>query len=498
MDRLFRQSKLCRPKWTDREDYRKSTIALACKNAGVYGGGARRDGVSVDDFTSYLPQHVYIFGPTGEPWPAASVNARIKPVAAGTEEDPTKRMPASVWLDRNRAVEQMTWAPGHPPLIRDRLVSQGGWILRPGCNTFNLYRPPQVARGDARLAEPWVQLVRTLYPDDAERFIEWCAQRVQRPEEKINHGLVLGGVGGIGKDTALEALKHAVGPWNFSEINPTDLFKPFNEFVKCVILRISEARDMGDVNRYAFYEHMKTLLAAPPDVLRVNEKNLREYVITNVCGVIITTNYRTDALFLPADDRRHHVMWSERKPADFEAGYFDKVWQWYANGGIEHVAAYLATYDLASFNPKAPPPKTPAFWDIVAANRAPENAELADALDSLKKPGTERTPDAVTLQQLIDSPHGTALTFLTDRKYARQIPHRLSEAGYVQHRNGAAKDGLWKLGGRRQVVYVRQELSVRERSDAVQALLGPDASAPPNVEPLPPSERAARRDTETI
>ena len=53
---------------------------------------------------------------------------------------------------------------------------------------------------------------------------------------------------------------------------------------------------------------------APPDVLRVNEKFLREYYIFNVIGFIITTNHRTDGIYLPADDRRHYVAWSERSP----------------------------------------------------------------------------------------------------------------------------------------------------------------------------------------
>ena len=39
-------------------------------------------------------------------------------------------MAASAWLDRNQPVEQMTWAPGEPMLIRDRLISEGGWIER--------------------------------------------------------------------------------------------------------------------------------------------------------------------------------------------------------------------------------------------------------------------------------------------------------------------------------------------------------------------------------
>ncbi len=50
------------------------------------------------------------------------------------------------------------------------------------------------------------------------------------------------------------------------------------------MLRISEAKDMGEVDRFKFYAHMKTYLAAPPDTLRVDEKNLREYYVLNVCA----------------------------------------------------------------------------------------------------------------------------------------------------------------------------------------------------------------------
>jgi len=83
---------------------------------------------------------------------------------------------------------------------------------------------------------------------------------------------LLGGSQGIGKDTLLEPVKYAIGPWNFTEVSPTHMFGRFNGFVRSVILRISEARDLGDVNRFAFYEHMKIYLAAPPDVLRCDEK----------------------------------------------------------------------------------------------------------------------------------------------------------------------------------------------------------------------------------
>ena len=61
--------------------------------------------MSIDDFYAFMPMHSYIFAPTGEMWPAGSVNSRIPPV-----DSSGKALKASDWLDRNRPVEQMTWA----------------------------------------------------------------------------------------------------------------------------------------------------------------------------------------------------------------------------------------------------------------------------------------------------------------------------------------------------------------------------------------------------
>ena len=194
---------------------------------------------------------------------------------------------------------------------------------------LNLYRPPTPAVGDATKAEPWLAHVRRIYPDEADHIIAFLAHRVQRPHEKINHGLVLGGLQGIGKDTLLEPVKHAVGPWNFAEVSPQQMLGRFNGFVKSVVLRISEAKDMGEFDRFKFYAHMKAYMAAPPDVLRVDEKNLREHSVFNVCGVVMTTNHKTDGIYLPADDRRHFVAWSEATKDDFTEAYWNGLWGWY-------------------------------------------------------------------------------------------------------------------------------------------------------------------------
>ena len=103
-------------------------------------------GVSLDDFVAYLPDHAYLFTPTREMWPATSINARIPPVPLVddarqpvlNEKNEPVELRANTWLDQNKPVEQMTWAPGLPMLIRDRLVDNGGWIERDGVTTFNL------------------------------------------------------------------------------------------------------------------------------------------------------------------------------------------------------------------------------------------------------------------------------------------------------------------------------------------------------------------------
>lgn len=135
-----------------------------------------RGEIQLQDFVAYMPTHSYIFAPTRELWPASSVNQRVPSPLSPSG----KPIPPNVWLDQNRPVEQMTWCPGLPMLIRDRLVSDGGWINRSGVTTFNLYRPPIIAHGDPNKAGRWLDHVRKVYPNDADHIIKWSAHRVQK------------------------------------------------------------------------------------------------------------------------------------------------------------------------------------------------------------------------------------------------------------------------------------------------------------------------------
>ena len=416
-------------------------------------------GVLLDDFCAYMPQHQYIYIPTRELWPISSVNARIPCV-----DD--KGLKASSWLDQNRPVEQMVWAPGQEMLVHNTLMAEGGWIKKDGATCFNRYMPPIIEPGDASKAGPWIEHVRKLFGDDAEHIIKWCAQRVQHPEIKINHALVLGSeIQGSGKDTMLEPVKRAIGHWNFQEANPQQILGRFNSFLQSVILRINEVRDLGDINRYQFYDHTKALTASPPDVLRVEEKYINAYSILNCVGLIFTSNYRTNGIFLPAEDRRHFVAWSNISLGDFPEGYWNKIWGWYEKGGDRDVAAFLREYNITDFDPKAPPPKTQAFWDIVDANTAPENPELADIFDKLEN------PDAVCLDDIVGKAKSDFKNWLQDPKNRKTIPHRLQQCGYVRVRNENRADGYWIINKARRVIYAKYDFSLKEQIAAAEILV---------------------------
>jgi len=189
-------------------------------------------------------------------------------------------------------------------------------------------------------------------------------------------------------------------------------------------------------------------------------KPINEYYILNRAGMIITTNYR-DALKLPAGDRRHYVTFSERRSEEFSAEYWNEFWTWYEAGGFAHVAALLYQRDLSGFDPKAEPPKTPAFRYMVTASRGAGYNELADAIDALGN------PQALTINELMVKAPG--LEWLRDVPKRGALTHRITDCNYVAIDNPTAKDGLWKINDRRQTVYVHLDVPPDQRIDAATA-----------------------------
>ena len=77
-------------------------------------------------------------------------------------------------------------------------------------------------------------------------------------------------------------------------------------------------------------------------------------------------------------------------------------------------------------------------------------------------------PTAITLAMIANRADTSFGDWLRDRKNRRLIPHRLEAADYVSVRNDAAKDGLWKISGKRQAIYAHRDSSRRDRITAAQ------------------------------
>jgi hypothetical protein len=469
----MRASGLMRDKY-EREDYLHRTIQGAVdRQEAVYGDkvpaaapsalplsltvpSGKADEMCPEDYWAVLPNHNYINRKTRAFLSVDAINGSLKRFTDSLGMKP------ALYLDMFRAVQQMSWHPGYPEIIEGMVSDKGQLIPEVKGKIYNLYRATDAVavEGDP---SPWINHVRLLYGEEADHIIKWFAFRIQNPGEKINHALVIGGPQGIGKDLMLEPLRYGVGKTNVAEANPSDLFKDFTQWVESTLVVINEARDLGDVDRYKFYESSKRFIAAPPDTLPCNRKYLASYDVPNVMAVVITSNNKLNGLHIDPDDRRHFVAWCPNEKQSPE--YFNALWPWTMNGGKQIVFGYLQKLALNGWDAKAPPPKTEAWHQIVEANANPDELSLADTLEGNQ---------CVTLREII-----AAVQFknnlelaqmLQDKRNARKIPAILERCGFEALQNPYTNDGRWRLSdGRKDTLYVDRRLPKQERLQLASA-----------------------------
>lgn len=394
----------------------------------------------LNDYWAYLPNGQFIHRPTGMLHVATSVDGVIGKDARAA-------------LVVSRPVHRMTWAPGYPERFQTRDIDptdergSDSWL-------YNKYQPPRAPtqQGDV---SPWLNLLKQLYPDDYHHLIAYFADAVQHANEKCNHAVVLGsGVHGIGKDTLLAPVRHAVGERNYWIIKPSDLVAAYNPWVATRILQISESRDLGEgqngVSRYEMYERSKDLCAAPPRMLPCVDKYIAQHQVLNVLRLILTTNHRIDGIYLPPEDRRHYCAWSDaQKMAEDDA---NAMWEWYNSGGMDFVANYLAHLDISHFNRSAPPPQTAWWHQLVEGGRPAEDERFADALEKLGRPewvGTAQIAEAGGLE---------LAGWMAAPGNRRKVEREIDRAGYRRFPNPSDNRGRWYVNGARVAVYRRADV----------------------------------------
>lgn len=289
-----------------------------------------------------------------------------------------RKVEASVSFDENRddrgapALMGITYAAGEPVIVS-----------RDGADFGNRWRNARPAgiQGDVT---PWLDHVERMIPADFERehFLNVLAFKVQHPNRKINHALLVGGFPGSGKDTMLAPFFWAIGgksKQNISLVKNEDLASQWGYSLESEVMEIAELRQSEAKDRRALENALKPIIAAPPELLPVNRKGLHPYMALNRVLVVAFTNERA-AISIPTDDRRWFCLWSEagRLPeADAR-----RLWSWYQSGGFEFIAAYLHSRDVSAFNPSAPPPMTEAKAIMIDQGRSTAESYLVDLIQN--------------------------------------------------------------------------------------------------------------------
>jgi hypothetical protein len=104
---------------------------------------------------------------------------------------------------------------------------------------------------------------------------------------------------------------------------------------------------------------------------------------------------------------------------------------------------------------------------VVNASRPPELVELGDVLDQLGRPAIV-TFDSLTSIQSNAAPD--FVLWMRDRKNRRIIPRYLEANGYVAVSNPDAANGLWRVDGKKQVLYGDARLAPAAQISAARAL----------------------------
>jgi len=284
----------------------------------------------------------------------------------------------SVAFDESRAAMNgltawgTTYAPGF-----------GALVARSGAANCNIWLDGRQT-GKPGDCTPWLRHFETLVPDPAMRahMLNVMAHKVQRPNVKINHGMMLSGIPGSGKDSLFAPFLWAIGGddlRNVQIVRNEEVISAFNYSVESEVMVINELRMVHGSDIKALENFLKPALAAPPELIPINKKQEHPYYALNRCLVIAFSNERKPITISP-DDRRWFVHWTDAPRMTEDDA--QALWDWYMAGGRDHVAHLLRTHDISRFNPAAPPMMTPAKAFLLhAAEHDVEAAIVRMAID---------------------------------------------------------------------------------------------------------------------
>ena len=335
----------------------------------------------------------------------------------------------------------LTYHPGEEGIIN--IVAGGGLY-------GNKWKDMRPKISDAQLQEasdekvsPWLGLLRRVVPNDVERehLLDVLATKIQQPATKINVCILLGGVPGCGKDSALLPFYYAVGGINRkgermprsarSKVDTSVLERNWGYHLETEVIAVNELYSPSDSGKRKIANLLKDLGASGAgEELVIETKGNAPYTAPNKLLLVATTNY-TQPIGVEKGDRRWFFIWSSAPPMTREESL--RYYDWLHNqGGMDAVAAWLQKRDVTKFNPKEGAPMTDAKSLLIDRAMTLGESAVMEAVGD---------PDWVFRHRWVSSPWRQLASEIT-QKYSSgsetvrpsHIHQQLGELGWVQVR----------------------------------------------------------------
>lgn len=330
---------------------------------------------------------------------------------------------------------------------------------------FNTYRPIRhdaTAVGDVA---DYLGHLEWLIPDSGERavFHSWVAQKLQQPRSRSFAVVMVADLAegengsryGTGRSTVGDILgrvfQTGVAKLELGDIvGKGDSQSAYNDWADGTqLVVVEETKEEATSWRadHASYEKMKTVIDTRPipDV-RVKPKYGRIYTTTLFCNFLFFTNH-SDALQLPADDRRFYVLDCARGRRTF-AEYAGLRRFLESDASVAALYWWYMGLDISGFD-HIYPPMTPAKQLMSVQARTTLDDVWDDALEAL-------VGDICTKAQLLNA----CAHMAGDAGLESRIPGMVS-ARWKKMRTLSAESRLEFEGKRHRVRVVRNHESVR-------------------------------------
>lgn len=272
-----------------------------------------------------------------------------------------------------RIVDKVTYFPGQPLFCREKSLETDAVL-----DCVNIWKPSGVEPNDGDV-EPYLDLVRHVFDHDEgaiRHYLSFFAYLVQNPGSKVNHGLVIQGEQGIGKDSILLAMNKVFGEHNCTQVELQQLESQFNDWLFGKQLIVFP--EMMAAGRKGIYNKLKPYITAPYH--SINVKNVSIQRIANRSVLVFLTNYKY-ALSIDPGDRRVWVWYS--KASVKPASYFKQYYSWLADDrSAGALLQFLLNYDLAGFNPDQAPPMTASKRELIETSASEIEQFLRQAAEA--------------------------------------------------------------------------------------------------------------------